>query len=105
MSSDERLDVLRERNKDLLIQLRQQQEKLGRLCGSSQSRKREREDDDDEEEGRQSAEMRTFTDGDRGPARAALCKIKVKFAGNPTVYIVHTKKLHLKFWLLPKLAN
>ncbi|XP_029989980.1 migration and invasion inhibitory protein isoform X2 [Sphaeramia orbicularis] len=77
MSSDDRLDVLRERNKDLLIQLRQQQEKLEHLCGSGQSRKREREDD--EEEGRQSAEMRTLTDGDRDPARAALCKTKVKF--------------------------
>lgn len=73
MSFDDRLDILRKRNKSLLIQLRQQQEKLEQLCGSSQSRKREREDDVEE-----SAETRT--DGGRGPARAAPRKSKVKFA-------------------------
>ncbi|XP_069546684.1 migration and invasion-inhibitory protein isoform X1 [Brachyistius frenatus] len=60
MSTD-RLDVLRERNKHLLSQLRQQRE---------MSRKREREDE----------EMVTLTDGDRGPARAALSKPSVRFA-------------------------
>lgn len=78
MSSDDRLDVLRERNKELLIQLRQQQEILEHLCGGSQSRKREREDG--KEEDRPAAEMRTLTDGDRAPARAALRQTKVKFA-------------------------
>ncbi|CAK6952597.1 migration and invasion-inhibitory protein isoform X1 [Scomber scombrus] len=63
MSSIDRLDVLRERNKDLLIQLKHQREKLQRLGGCcSPSRKREREAED----------VWTLTGEDRGPARAAL---------------------------------
>ncbi|KAM7402309.1 hypothetical protein PAMP_017556 [Pampus punctatissimus] len=66
----DRLDVLRERNNYLLTQLKQQREKL-RLGGCSQSRKRERGDE---------SEMLTLTDGDRGPARAALAKSTVRVA-------------------------
>ncbi|XP_070759641.1 migration and invasion-inhibitory protein [Enoplosus armatus] len=78
MLSTDRLDVLRERNKDLLNQLKQQQEKLERLGGCSHSRKREREDE--AEERRDPAEILTLTDGDRGAARAALAKPTVRFA-------------------------
>ncbi|XP_068567820.1 migration and invasion-inhibitory protein [Cebidichthys violaceus] len=96
MSSVDRVDVLRERNKDLLNQLKQQREKLERLGDCSQSRKREREDEaeerrvredeaeerrereDEAEERREPAEI--LTDGDRGPARAALARPTVRFA-------------------------
>ncbi|XP_049895260.1 migration and invasion-inhibitory protein isoform X2 [Epinephelus moara] len=78
MSSTDRLDFLRERNKDLLKQLKQQSEKLERLSGCSQGRKREREDEG--EERREPIDILTITDGDRGPARAALAKPTVRFA-------------------------
>nr|XP_020453807.1 migration and invasion-inhibitory protein [Monopterus albus] len=78
MSSMDRLDALRERNKHLLNQLRQQREKLERLRGCSQGRKRERENE--AEERREPEEMVTLTDGDRGYARAALAKPTVRFA-------------------------
>ncbi|KAM7422830.1 hypothetical protein PAMA_010728 [Pampus argenteus] len=70
MLSTGRLDVLRERNNYLLTQLKQQREKLS-LGGCSQNRKRERVDE---------PEMLTLTDGDRGPARAALAKSTVTVA-------------------------
>ncbi|XP_029287727.1 migration and invasion inhibitory protein [Cottoperca gobio] len=78
MSSMDRIYVLRDRNKDLLNQLKQQREKLERFSGCSQSRKREREDE--AEQKRDPAEIRTLTDGDRGSARAALAKPTVRFA-------------------------
>ncbi|KAE8298411.1 Migration and invasion-inhibitory protein IGFBP2-binding protein Invasion-inhibitory protein 45 [Larimichthys crocea] len=66
------LDVLRQRNKDLLDQLK-------RLSGCSQSRKRDREDE--AEESREPAQLlRTLTDGDRGAGRAALARPTVRFA-------------------------
>ncbi|XP_026023440.1 migration and invasion inhibitory protein [Astatotilapia calliptera] len=77
MSMD-RLEVLRERNKQLLDQLRQHGEKLERLCGCRESRKREREDG--AEERRPLEETIGMTGGDRGLARAALAKSSVKFA-------------------------
>uniref|UniRef100_A0A1A7WMR8 Migration and invasion inhibitory protein n=2 Tax=Iconisemion striatum TaxID=60296 RepID=A0A1A7WMR8_9TELE len=77
MSTD-RLDVLRERNKRLLKQLQQQRENLEQFSGCSESRKREREDEDGER--RQAEVTVTRTDGDRGPARAALAKPSVRFA-------------------------
>ena len=83
MSSTDRLDVLRERNKELLNQLKQQREKLERLSGCSQSRKREREDE--AEERRDPAEILTLNEKDRRPARAALAKPTVRFAGNEAV--------------------
>lgn len=75
MFSTERLDALRERNKDLLSQLWQQREKVELL---SHIRKRERED---------GAEVwtRTLTDGDRSGSREAPVKPTVRFAGNDTV--------------------
>ncbi len=79
----DRLDVLRERNKDLLSQLRQHRLKLEHLCGYSHSRKREREDGAEERE--DPAEILTLTDGDRGLARAALAKPTVRFSGNEAV--------------------
>lgn len=78
MSSTDRLDALRERNKDLLKQLKQQRQKLDRMSGCSQGRKREREGE--AEESRE--EMVTRTDGDHGSARAALAKNTVRFAGS-----------------------
>lgn len=90
MASTERLDGLRERNKDLLHQLKLQREELERLCGCSQSCKREREHG--AEERRDPAEIRILTDGDRGPARAALAK--PRFAGNETVCIMHWRSPH-----------
>ncbi|KAK2861950.1 hypothetical protein Q5P01_001483 [Channa striata] len=78
MSSADRQEALRERCKDLLKQLRRQRENLEWLSGLNQSRKREREDG--AEGRRQPAEIVTLTDGDRGPARAALAKPTVKFA-------------------------
>ncbi|XP_041816647.1 migration and invasion-inhibitory protein [Chelmon rostratus] len=78
MSAKDRVDVLRERNKDLLNQLKQQREKLEGLFGSRQSRKREREDE--AEEKTDPAEVLILTDGDRGPARAALAKPTMRFA-------------------------
>lgn len=76
----DRLEVLREHNKQLLDQLRQHGEKLERLCGCSESRKREREDG--AEERGPLEETVWMTGEDRGPARAALAKPSVKFAGN-----------------------
>ncbi|KAM4740463.1 migration and invasion inhibitory protein isoform 2-T2 [Anableps anableps] len=78
MSTD-RIDFLREHNKYLLEQLRQQREKLIPISGCSLSRKRGREDEDKEEERRQSEVVVTLTEGDRGPARAALAKTSVRF--------------------------
>ncbi|XP_054473395.1 migration and invasion-inhibitory protein [Anoplopoma fimbria] len=75
MSSADRVDVLRERNKDLLNRLKQQREKLELLSVCRESRKREREDE--AEESREPAETRT--DGHRGPARA-LARPTVRFA-------------------------
>ncbi|XP_027859797.1 migration and invasion inhibitory protein isoform X1 [Xiphophorus couchianus] len=74
-------DVLRERNKYLLEQLREQREKLERVSGCSLSRKRgrEAEEEEEEEEWRQSEVMVTLTEGHRGPARAALAKPSVRF--------------------------
>lgn len=74
-------DVLRERNKYLLEQLREQREKLERVSGCSLSRKRGREAEEEEEEWRQSEVMVTLTEGHRGPARAALAKPSVRFTG------------------------
>ncbi|XP_039971514.1 migration and invasion-inhibitory protein isoform X2 [Xiphias gladius] len=78
MSHTDRLAALREHNKDLLNQLKQQREKLERLNGTGRSRKRE--GDDEAEERRQPEEIVTRTDGDRGPAMAALAKPTVRFA-------------------------
>lgn len=80
MLSEQRLDGLRERNKDLLNQLKLQGEELGRLCGRSRSGKREREDG--AEGSRDPAEI--LTDGDRGPARAALAKPRLTGNGTDT---------------------
>lgn len=80
MSSADRLEVLRERNKDLLKLLKQRREKLERPSGGGQSRKREREDG--AEEGGEPAEIRVLTMGDRKPARAALSRPTVRFTGN-----------------------
>ncbi|XP_039654983.1 migration and invasion-inhibitory protein isoform X2 [Perca fluviatilis] len=78
MSSTDRMDILRERNRVLLNQLMQQREKLERLSGCSQSLKREGEDE--AEARRDRAEILTLTGGDRGSARAALSKPNVRFA-------------------------
>lgn len=73
MSATDLLAVLRQRNKDLLSQLKQQRDKLVQL-----SHKREREDG---AEGRSDpAEILILTDVDRRPARAALAKPTVRFA-------------------------
>ncbi|XP_007549894.1 migration and invasion inhibitory protein [Poecilia formosa] len=73
-------DVLRERNKYLLEQLREQREKLERVSGSSLSRKRGREAEEEEKEERRQPEvMVTLTEGHGGPARAALAKPSVRF--------------------------
>ncbi|KAF3856165.1 hypothetical protein F7725_016888 [Dissostichus mawsoni] len=76
MSSTDRVDILRELNKDLLNQLKQQREKLERLSGCRQSRKRERED----EERRDPEENRTVTRGGQGSSRAGLAKPTVRFS-------------------------
>ncbi|XP_040890248.1 migration and invasion-inhibitory protein [Toxotes jaculatrix] len=78
MSSADRLNALRGLNKDLLNKLKQQREKLELLSGCSQSRKREKEDETRDR--REPEEMVTLTDGDRGPARAALARPTVRFA-------------------------
>ncbi|XP_030276085.1 migration and invasion inhibitory protein [Sparus aurata] len=77
MWSTEQLDVLRERNKDLLNRLKQQREELERPSCFGHSRKREREDE--AEERRDSAEILTVTDGESGFARAALARPSVRF--------------------------
>ncbi|KAK5872645.1 hypothetical protein PBY51_013327 [Eleginops maclovinus] len=74
----DRVDILRELNKHLLNQLKQQRENLERLSGCSQSRKREREDEAGER--RDPEETQTLTQGDQGSARAALSKPSVRFA-------------------------
>lgn len=94
MSAKDRVDALRERNKDLLNQLKQQREKLEGLFGSRQSRKREREDE--AEEKTDPAEVLILTDGDRGPARAALAKPTMRFAGNETVCFHEAKDTEVR---------
>ncbi|MEQ2215646.1 hypothetical protein XENOCAPTIV_003742 [Xenoophorus captivus] len=80
MSTD-RIEVLRERNKYLLKQLRQQREKLERMSGCSLSRKRGREDEGvDEKEERRHPE-------DRSPARATL--------GQPSFRFADTEEMHI----------
>lgn len=74
MSSADRLDVLRERNKDLLDQLLRQREKI-----EVGSRKRHREDGAETQQSIESEEVLTITDADRGPARAALSRPTVTF--------------------------
>ncbi|XP_019957008.1 uncharacterized protein miip isoform X2 [Paralichthys olivaceus] len=73
MSSRERVDFLRERNRDLLKRLKQQSEKLERVSGCS--RKRDREDE--AEERTQTGETVPGADGGRGPA---LTRPAVRFA-------------------------
>ncbi|KAK5613140.1 hypothetical protein CRENBAI_000895, partial [Crenichthys baileyi] len=74
--SKDRIEVLRERNKYLLKQLRQQREKLERMSGCSLSRKRGREDEGvDEKEERRHPEVM----GDLSPARAALAQPSFRF--------------------------
>ncbi|KAK5934160.1 hypothetical protein CgunFtcFv8_014578 [Champsocephalus gunnari] len=85
MSSTDRVDILRELNKDLLNQLKQQREKLERLSGCRrQSRKREREDEAgerrDPEERTDPEETRTLTWGGQGSSRAGLTKPTVRFS-------------------------
>ncbi|KAM9362347.1 migration and invasion inhibitory protein [Symphorus nematophorus] len=80
MASLDRLDILRERYKDLLKQLKQQREELQRLTCYNQSRKREREGEAEGMETDPAAEVLTLTDGDRAPARAALAKPSVRLA-------------------------
>lgn len=77
MSSANRLDVLRERNKELLNRLKQRGQTLERLSGCSQSHQREREGGAEERRG----PAVTRSDGGRGPARAALARRTVRFAG------------------------
>lgn len=78
--SRDRIDVLREHNKYLLEQLRQQREKLQRVSDCSLSRKRGRvEEEEEKEERRQPEVMVTLTEEDRGPARVALAKPSVRF--------------------------
>lgn len=74
--STNRQEVLRQRNKDLLNQLQQQSEKLERLCGRKRAREAE------EEKRKQREDTVTLTGGDHRPARAALAKPSVRFAGN-----------------------
>ncbi|XP_071349639.1 migration and invasion-inhibitory protein isoform X2 [Trachinotus anak] len=78
MSSTDRLDALRKRNKNLLNQLKLQKERLESLNGCSEGPKREREDE--AEERRRPEEVVTRTDGDRRSAKAALAKLTVRFA-------------------------
>ncbi|XP_074500533.1 migration and invasion inhibitory protein [Sebastes fasciatus] len=83
--SVDRLDVLRERNKELLNQLKQKKrEEEERQDGCRQSRKRDRKDEDQAEERTDRTEMLTLTDGDRGPARVARSKPSVRFADTCT---------------------
>ncbi|KAG7493665.1 migration and invasion-inhibitory protein [Solea senegalensis] len=82
MSSSSRLDLLRERNKDLLKQLKEQSEKLELLRGYFRSRE-EDGDGEAEAEARSRSEevVVTRTDGERGPAQAALSEqTTLKFA-------------------------
>lgn len=65
MSADQ-LEFLREQNRRLLTQLKRQRENLERPSGRGWSE----------------AEVTVTTNGDRGPARAALAKPSVRFAGN-----------------------
>lgn len=98
MWSTEQLDVLRERNKDLLNRLKQQREELERPSCFGHSRKREREDE--AEERRDSAEILTVTDGESGFARAALARPSVRFTGNKHVCLHEAKDT-----TVAKLAN
>lgn len=78
----DRLEELRERNKDLLNRLKRLGADVERLNGCSQ-----REREDEAEARRDPAEIVTLTDGDRGPARIALSKAIVRFAGSETVIL------------------
>uniref|UniRef100_A0A8C6SRV2 Migration and invasion inhibitory protein n=1 Tax=Neogobius melanostomus TaxID=47308 RepID=A0A8C6SRV2_9GOBI len=80
MLSPDRLEVLREKNRALLAQLHQQRQRSGAVNGGLQSRKGVMEDG--AEENSEAEEVVTVTDGDRGPARAALAKPTVTFSGN-----------------------
>lgn len=80
----DRLEVLREQNRLLLTQVKQQREKLGPPRGSSSEKWEEAE------------VVVTRTDGDCGPARAALAKPSVRFAGNKTA--VQHKKVFTQSW-------
>lgn len=80
--SKDRIDVLREHNKYLLEQLRQQREKLERVSDCSLSRKRGRDEEEEEKEERRQPEvMVTLMEEHRGPARVALAKPSVRLTG------------------------
>lgn len=81
MDSVDRLEVLRERNKDLLNHLKRLGAGQERLNGCSR-----REKEEEAEARRDPAEILTLTDGDRGLARTALSKAIVRFAGNETYF-------------------
>ncbi|XP_029908014.1 migration and invasion inhibitory protein [Myripristis murdjan] len=76
MSSTDRLGVLRERNKDLLTQLRRQSE---RLQGVSRSRNSKERGGEEKERG-EAEELFSLTDGHCGSARAALARPSVSCA-------------------------
>lgn len=78
----DRLEALRARNKDLSTRLKRLGVGLERLNGCSRG-----EREDEAEARRDPAEIVTLTDGDRGPARNALSKAIVRFAGNETVIL------------------
>ncbi|XP_068170811.1 uncharacterized protein miip [Antennarius striatus] len=78
MSSTDRLNVLRERNKDLLSRLKQQRHNLERVSGCGQSSGPGRQEGGEGRTDPEDALIRT--DGDVAAARAALAKPNVRFA-------------------------
>ncbi|XP_029007973.1 migration and invasion-inhibitory protein [Betta splendens] len=79
MPFTDQVDALRERNKDLLNQLRQQRQNFEFLSDFSQSR-RERKEEAAERSQPAEVPTQTLTDGRRRPARAALSKAAVRSA-------------------------
>ncbi|XP_075997231.1 migration and invasion inhibitory protein [Genypterus blacodes] len=82
MSSVDQLDVLRERYMDLLKQLKRQREKMLELSCFNRKRGREKEE---REESVEPVQDLIRTEGDPGPARAALRKLAVTFADTSAV--------------------
>lgn len=77
MSSTDLLSVLRERNKELLRQLRKQSDKLKQRTNVQSLA--DSQDEAKENGTHNVTEMMTLIDGNRGPARAALNKPNVSF--------------------------
>lgn len=86
MAAVGQIDVLRERNKVLMNQLKEQNEKLERL--RVHMRSWERDEEGEAEHRREAEEVTTLAGVDRRPARTALSKPTVRLSSNENIQMM-----------------